>query len=266
MDKRNTGYLGRKVICGRDYSTPHACGNGFWSNRLRRLIRDGFWCCASTDEQICLATLKPSVSQIGGSSMGEVSLWQMPAARTWIEWTVHLAAYNYITQHGTISLSPSLPHPPRLFWDWLCSCGTDFIMQIWVESPLPAKKCFAEVWLLSRQLFLSHLVLLFRPFDLIPASVVLFVLLLVPRILLLFWSLKPFPQSQSQSVCPWITAVIHQTKGRLWQYSLWLGGILTPGFKKIFCGQHWLALWVSSEGYILPGILCLWCDGCLFSC
>lgn len=224
------------MICGPDYSTPHTFGNGFWSNRLRRLIKDGVWCCSSTDEQIRLATPKPSVSQIGGSSMGEVSLWQMPAALAWIELIVHLAAYDCITQRRTVSLSPCLPHPPS-FWVWLCSCDTASIS--WVESPLPAKKCFAETWLLARRLFLSHLVLLFRPFDLIPASVVLFVLLLVPRILLLFWSLKPFLQSSSQSFClsrqrplpgcKWViqlgNVVIRQTKGRLRQYSLWLGGL-----------------------------------------
>lgn len=163
----------------------------------------------------------------------------MPAALACIEWIVHLAAYNYITRHGTASLSPCLPHPtsPLPVYSGsesaavtptsLCKCGQSL-------PPLPAKNCFAEKWLLSRRLFLSHLVLLFRPFDLIPASVVLFVLLLVSRILLLFWSLKPFLQLQSQSFCfPYprpppdckqviqlVTAVIHHTKGRLWQYSL----------------------------------------------
>jgi len=58
------------MICGPDYSTPRAFGNGFRSNCLRRLIWGGF----SSDELMCLATLNPSVSQIGGSSMGEVLL------------------------------------------------------------------------------------------------------------------------------------------------------------------------------------------------
>lgn len=61
-----------------------------------------------------LAALKPSVSQIGGSSKGEVLLWQMPAAPAWIAWIVHLAAYNCITWHGTASLSACLPHPTSL--------------------------------------------------------------------------------------------------------------------------------------------------------
>lgn len=102
----------------------------------------------------------------------------------------------HTTWHNLFVSLPPTPwlSTPHLFWVWLCSCDTDFIIQIWVESPLPAKKCFAEMWLLSRRLFFSHLVLLFRPFDLISASAVLFVLLLVPRILLLFWSLKPFLQ------------------------------------------------------------------------
>lgn len=53
------------------------------------------------------------------------------------------------------------------------------------------------MWLLSRHLFLSHLVLLFRPFDLITTSVVLFVLL-VTRIFFFFWSLQPFLKSNTK--------------------------------------------------------------------
>lgn len=86
----------------------HTFQNGFWLNCLRRVI--SFWCCP-TGDQIGLATLKPSISQIRGSFMGEVLLWQMPAALAWTEWIVHLAAYNCITLHGAISSSPCLPHP-----------------------------------------------------------------------------------------------------------------------------------------------------------
>lgn len=135
------------------------------------------------------------------------------------------------------------------------------------------------MWLLSRRLFLSHLVLLFRPFDLIPASVVLFVLLLVPRILLLFWSLKPFLQSKSQAFClprprpppgckcviQLITAVIHQIIGQCGNIIYDWEAFWTPRFKNIFCGWHWPALWLVLEYYVLLRILCLWNDGFLLS-
>lgn len=86
------------------------------------------------------------------------------------------------------------------------------------------------MWLLSRHLFSSHLVLLFRPFDLITTSVVLFVLLVTRIFFFFFWSLQPFLKSNTQSLylgkslhqaanggCKWvlhlITAAVHQTKG-----------------------------------------------------
>lgn len=188
------------MTCFPDYSTSHTFGNGFWSNCLRGLIRNGFWCCFSTDEQIYLATLKPSVSQIGGSSMGEVSLWQMPAALRLnrIDYTSGCLQLYHTTWHNLfVSLPPTFYFStPCLFWVWLCSCDTNFI--IWVKSSLSAKQCFAEMWLLSRRLHLSHLVLLFRSFDLIPASVVLFVLLLFPRILLLSLVSEALPSAVEQ--------------------------------------------------------------------
>lgn len=187
MDKRNTGYLGRKIICSPDYCTSHTFGNGFWSNPLKRLIRNGFWCCFSTDEQIYLATLKPSVSQIGGSSMGVGCFdrcLQLLLESNWLYiWLPTTISHNVAQSLCLPASHPLTLHPLFILgltlqlWHWLHHLG---------RVSLPAKKCFAEMWLLSKRLFLSHLVLLFRPFDLIPASVVLFVLLLIPRILLLF--------------------------------------------------------------------------------